>query len=1395
MHGTSEEKKKKQRPRSMTVGQSAGRNHFGAVPSGSVRGAPGSMSSAPRLPLATLVANLGASQSMNSLVSPRGDQGAPPKVPVSPRTRGVSALVSPRGIGARGVWVDRQRLPAVLEGAQVPQFAGAIMPQTVVKTVDEDDNQGEADFEIQVLDAEGRSCSLHIAACHDDFNQIPQLLKTGLVNVNKIDSDGATPLHHAAYRGHVKSGKVLLDNGANVNAEDSDGVTPLMHAAFTGKSEFLHLLLSKGANPNHEDKEGGTALQNASYNGHVAVVKMLIGARAKVDHLDADKSTSMHYAAFGGNIEVMQELMRGGADPAAKDSDGATPLHHAAYCGFTAMCKFLVENGLKPSVKDFGGATPLHSAAYNNKKDTVAYFLSLKGVDINARDASGATALHKSAYMGDEAVMHLLLDKGADIAAQDSEGSTPIHMAAYNGRASCVKILLERGADPNSQDNDQGTPLHNSIYNGHAECAQLLIKGIPGSRKAKVDAKDKDGRTALHHAACFGLRDCAQVLLDSLADPNMPDNDKFTPLHLTAFNGSSATAAFLLDKGANTRAKSSEGVYPVHYAAFRNHMGMLLLLTERKSPLSPTDDRGVTPLHNAVLGGSGDTAHYLLYKGAEVNAQDDDGETPLHYAVRQNNVELCALLVSKRADWKAIYNVEKLSPLDLALKLNNEGVRGFFAILEAEGKNAFSPENKAKWMSMQRDDFKTNLRALEEQMKIFNIKAGHGAEAHTNSSAAEKNFCKKTGIEMDPNDHHSIVEQAKFETRRLKSSHTFLNVLRHFVLVPQHFDVGHKTWQLIELFIHGVTMLRDEEFVGEDPTKLSASEFVKALKQRDKIDSEEKLRQLRSIEQALKILFPNQVYVDDDACEIDFPALDEDSDIDLQGASSDIETDDDQPKPRMRTNRKTGQTEVERDVDEEFDIGSGPAPALPDIPDEIDGGSGIEKSGEADRDDPVMPPGGGPPPPPGAPPPMPPPLGLGAKFVFDGIKLKRFNWTKVPQDKLRKSMWPQAERNTKGIVLDEKTLEAVFYLRTGKEVETEKKDKSINVLDLQRANNVGILLAKFDYTDEEVRDAILKCNTKILTLDTARSLIRLTPTSDEIELLKGFKGDPSKLGPPEKFFMKIMDIPRLKERLETIVFLREFESIVEEVLKDMRECGLAMHELRNGLKLRRIMEVVLVLGNFMNRGYGFAAQAQGYTLDSLAKLADTKSTVKVKGRANFTLLHHLVQYLGALKPELLEWPAEMPHLRSGHLEFMNDVSARVSALSQRMAAARDELTRHDPADPFCLLIGKFDAKATVKVKELVDECDQMKKRFENLASYLGEDPAKADPVSTAFKFAQTFKEAIAENKRVEEAKRAAAKKAAANAKMKKRIFGVSVKGKKRRRGSEKRQQDCKRGPQ
>lgn len=65
----------------------------------------------------------------------------------------------------------------------------------------------------------------------------------------------------------------------------------------------------------------------------------------------------------------------------------------------------------------------------------------------------------------------------------------------------------------------------------------------------------------------------------------------------------------------------------------------------------------------------------------------------------------------------------------------------------------------------------------------------------------------------------------------------------------------------------------------------------------------------------------------------------------------------------------------------------------------------------------------------------------------------------------------------------------------------------------------------------------------------------------------------------------------------------------------------ASREVARSRRLRRLLEIVLALGNYMNRGA--RGNACGFRLASLNRLADTKSSA-AKGT---TLLHYLVQIL------------------------------------------------------------------------------------------------------------------------------------------------------------------------
>ena len=85
----------------------------------------------------------------------------------------------------------------------------------------------------------------------------------------------------AVKHGDAIAVRQALDHRADVHEKDSQGWTPLFHAAHKGDLHILQLLIRAGADVNHSSETGFTALFSAVLGGHVEVVKELLGSGAK----------------------------------------------------------------------------------------------------------------------------------------------------------------------------------------------------------------------------------------------------------------------------------------------------------------------------------------------------------------------------------------------------------------------------------------------------------------------------------------------------------------------------------------------------------------------------------------------------------------------------------------------------------------------------------------------------------------------------------------------------------------------------------------------------------------------------------------------------------------------------------------------------------------------------------------------------------------------------------------------------------------------------------------------------------------------------------------------------------------------------------------------------------
>jgi tetratricopeptide (TPR) repeat protein len=122
---------------------------------------------------------------------------------------------------------------------------------------------------------------LHQAARKGDSGLIPSLLAEPGQDVNATNRDGQTPLHYAAWEGHVDCLQLLLDADADVNATNSSGQAPLHLAAWYGKDDAVEWLLARKADVNAQDAGGETALHHATRNSRLSTCRALLEAGCK----------------------------------------------------------------------------------------------------------------------------------------------------------------------------------------------------------------------------------------------------------------------------------------------------------------------------------------------------------------------------------------------------------------------------------------------------------------------------------------------------------------------------------------------------------------------------------------------------------------------------------------------------------------------------------------------------------------------------------------------------------------------------------------------------------------------------------------------------------------------------------------------------------------------------------------------------------------------------------------------------------------------------------------------------------------------------------------------------------------------------------------------------------
>jgi hypothetical protein len=133
-------------------------------------------------------------------------------------------------------------------------------------------------------------------------------------------------IHIAAQKGHERIVRVLLERGnIDPNITDSDGRSPIFHAAVGGHNGVVRLLLSNGARVGHVDCDNRSVLHWTAHYQRIDVLQTLIEYWAEherdsydIDAYDDHGWTPLHLAAERGFEEGVLLLIQSGADMCAK---------------------------------------------------------------------------------------------------------------------------------------------------------------------------------------------------------------------------------------------------------------------------------------------------------------------------------------------------------------------------------------------------------------------------------------------------------------------------------------------------------------------------------------------------------------------------------------------------------------------------------------------------------------------------------------------------------------------------------------------------------------------------------------------------------------------------------------------------------------------------------------------------------------------------------------------------------------------------------------------------------------------------------------------------------------------------------------------------------------------
>uniref|UniRef100_A0A7N6B076 Formin-like 2a n=1 Tax=Anabas testudineus TaxID=64144 RepID=A0A7N6B076_ANATE len=349
------------------------------------------------------------------------------------------------------------------------------------------------------------------------------------------------------------------------------------------------------------------------------------------------------------------------------------------------------------------------------------------------------------------------------------------------------------------------------------------------------------------------------------------------------------------------------------------------------------------------------------------------------------------------------------------------------------------------------------------------------------------------------------------------------------------------------------------------------------------------------------------------------------------------------------------------------------------------------------------------------------------KPIKTKFRMPVFNWVALKPNQINGTVFNEIddERILEDLNVDE--FEEMFKtkaqgpsidLNVNKQKVIQKVPNKVTLLDSNRAKNLAITLRKVGKTPEEICKAIQIFDLRTLPVDFVECLMRFQPTENEVKILRQFEKERKpleSLTDEDRFMMQFSKIERLMQKMTIMAFIGNFCESIQMLTPQLHAVIAASVSIKSSQKLKKILEIILALGNYMNSSKRGAVY--GFKLQSLDLLLDTKSTDR-----KLTLLHYIANVVKEKYSQVLwGFPSRVFKVS------LENVLLDVKELQRGMELTKREYSMHGHNT----MLKDFITHNESKLKKLQDDAKIAQDAFDEVVKFFGEN-SKTTPPSVFF---------------------------------------------------------------